>query len=332
MELLDRYIDAIARELPRRQAADITAELREDLLSKIEDKEEALGRPLTAKETEAAIVDFGHPWVVAARYRRIQHLIGPEIFPFWWATLRIVAVVAGAVWLAAMVFSVAASSSPAVTAAQRLIPGFWTLALMVFAIVTLVFVAIEHFGGRKIAARWSPRQLPQTRTIRRRRFNVATEAAMGLVFILWWTGAIHFSHLIPVPPRVFRLSMAPVWSDFYWPILACTSAELCINLLELVRPGWLRTNAVLSFAKNVAAVVIIVLLVQAGHWLDVHADGVDSFALAKAQHGLDIGMRIGLLAAAFVTACKAVYDIVRFASAWRGDCSEQPRGAQQKAA
>ena len=61
MDLLERYLSAIERALPTAQAADIKAELRDVLLSRVEDQEARLGRPLTALEMEALLVEFGHP-------------------------------------------------------------------------------------------------------------------------------------------------------------------------------------------------------------------------------------------------------------------------------
>lgn len=89
MDLIERYLAAIGRNLPAKQAGDITAELRDVLLSRVEDREATLGRPLTKDELEALLIDFGNPLVVAWRYRRVQHLIGPEIFPFWWQAVKI---------------------------------------------------------------------------------------------------------------------------------------------------------------------------------------------------------------------------------------------------
>ena len=82
-DLVDRYLAAVSRQLPEKQRADITAELRDLLLSQFEAKEEELDRPLTLDETEALLKDFGHPMAVAGRYRKVQYLIGPDIFPFW---------------------------------------------------------------------------------------------------------------------------------------------------------------------------------------------------------------------------------------------------------
>jgi hypothetical protein len=100
MDLIERYLNAIRRNLPSRNADDIVAELRDALASRIEDREEALGRPLTPGETEAIIKDFGHPLVVAARFGRQQWLIGPDAFPFYLSVARIVLLVVAAITVA----------------------------------------------------------------------------------------------------------------------------------------------------------------------------------------------------------------------------------------
>src|SRR5689334_11763111 len=88
-DLLDRYLAAVGRNLPAAQRSDILAELRDELLTKVEVKEEAAGRPLERDELEAVLLEAGHPLIVAGRYRRVQHLVGPEIFPMWWYALKI---------------------------------------------------------------------------------------------------------------------------------------------------------------------------------------------------------------------------------------------------
>ena len=55
MDLLERYLGAIARHLPDAQKADVTAELRDVLLSQVEDEEARLGRPITRAEMEALL-------------------------------------------------------------------------------------------------------------------------------------------------------------------------------------------------------------------------------------------------------------------------------------
>ena len=50
MDLIERYLAAIGRQLPAKPAADIEAELRDVLLSRVEEQEADLGRPLTEAE------------------------------------------------------------------------------------------------------------------------------------------------------------------------------------------------------------------------------------------------------------------------------------------
>ncbi|HEY1901143.1 MAG TPA: hypothetical protein VGG56_01855 [Terracidiphilus sp.] len=52
MEFLDRYLEAVKKHLPWQRQDDILAELRANLESQLEEKEEALGRPLTQAEAE----------------------------------------------------------------------------------------------------------------------------------------------------------------------------------------------------------------------------------------------------------------------------------------
>src|SRR5215472_16193844 len=90
MELLDRYLKAVARALPAAQREDIIRELSEDIRSEMEEKESQLGRELTEAEQEGVLRQRGNPLLVAARYRQDhrtlafgRQLIGPILFPFY---------------------------------------------------------------------------------------------------------------------------------------------------------------------------------------------------------------------------------------------------------
>ena len=51
MELLDRYLQAVKKHLPWKRQDDIIAELRVNLESQLEEREDELGRPLTEERT-----------------------------------------------------------------------------------------------------------------------------------------------------------------------------------------------------------------------------------------------------------------------------------------
>ena len=103
MDMLEDYLRAVSRLLPRAKRDDITAELRDEILTRIETKEEELGRPLTPDETEQLLRDFGHPIVVAARYREgPQYSVGPALYPYWIFAVRFAVILE--VCISALVF------------------------------------------------------------------------------------------------------------------------------------------------------------------------------------------------------------------------------------
>ena len=55
MDILARYLQAVRFWLPRKQQDDIIEELREDIRSRIEDRESSLGRALTEDELLALL-------------------------------------------------------------------------------------------------------------------------------------------------------------------------------------------------------------------------------------------------------------------------------------
>ncbi len=91
MALLPEYVKAVRTYLSKgAESDDVAKELTELLQSKIEDREEELGRPLTEPEQEALLAEFGSPLVIASRYGKVNHglsfgrqLIGPELFPIY---------------------------------------------------------------------------------------------------------------------------------------------------------------------------------------------------------------------------------------------------------
>src|SRR3954449_2552556 len=93
MDLLDRYLAEVRRNLPARDADDIVAELRDLLLARAEEQQETTG----SVDWTALLRDFGHPLVIAGRYRKQQWLIGPELYPFYLHFLKMIVAIVLAV-------------------------------------------------------------------------------------------------------------------------------------------------------------------------------------------------------------------------------------------
>ena len=291
-DLLERYLAAVARDLPEAERADISAELRDDLLSGLEAREARLGRPLTRDEMEAALVEFGHPLVVAGRYRKTQHLIGPEVFPFWWAGLRASLLMVAAVYLVLAIIAVVAGED-ATKVSNRAAPSLTFTLIFVVGAVTLFCAAMERFGKARLLARWKPRNLPPAKGHTRSRFEIMVEMAMGVAVLLWWTGAIHVPNTLPGVG--LGIGLAPVWTVWFWPILAYVVAEFGLTLMTLLRPGRVRLNSTLMIARNLVGASILAAVLRDGHIVVVSAAQLPPSALGEIQANFDRGFRNGLI-------------------------------------
>ena len=96
MNLIDRYIVEVGKHLPRKNRADIEAEIRSTLEDMLDERAQGSG-PADEATVLALLKEYGSPREVAATYKTHQYLIGPRLFPIFETVIRIVlAVVAGA--------------------------------------------------------------------------------------------------------------------------------------------------------------------------------------------------------------------------------------------
>ena len=314
MDLIERYLAAVARNLPGKQAGDITAELRDVLLSRVEDLEATLGRPLDRAELETLLIDLGHPLVVAWRFRKVRHLIGPEIFPFWWAGVKVVLSIVLGLYLVLVILGLLLGKSE--IEFRRSVPDIWYVAVYLFGMVTLIWAGIERSGKTGVLLKWKPSRLPPAGAKPRSRFEAVVEAGMTVVFILWWTGVLHFRDALieHLPPWTAAITadLAPVWTEYHWPILGYAVIDLAVTLLIAFRPVAPRLNAGLSMVRYLVGSVILMGVLRAGHWLVVSGpSGWSAGVAAEVQANFDIGMRVGIYGAIAVMLAKAALEVWR---------------------
>ena len=316
-DLTDRYLTAIRWNLTGAKADDIIAELGDVIASRVEDREEALGRPLTRDETSALLRDFGHPLVVAGRYGTQQYLIGPDAFPFYWFALKVVM----AISLVVVLVTVAAHMVFAPGDADRaLLHGFAdsrNTLLANAALVTLIFVVAERLGWiTAYAAKWKPEQLPDLSDLKlkpKKAWESAFEVAAGVVFLLWWGGVIHFPTFYSNVPDV-RAEPAPIWAQLYWPIFALAAAQLVHNLLRWVRPRWRTFDALLGVVIAIAGVALLGQIYKAGEWVVLVSNGMPADKVADIQESLHLALSIAIVVVGVVWVLQALGALWRL---WR---------------
>jgi hypothetical protein len=297
MDLIDRYLNAIRRNLPRDRADDIAAELRDLIASRVEDREDALGRALTPEEAKALLREFGHPLVVAARYRRQQWLIGPDVFPFYVSVLRIVMlIIAGVVTIGAVVNLVLNQRGPVEVLAQS-VGSLFMSGLISVGIVTLVFVMLERGGfPADHVHRWDPGNLADIGDKQPGHWESAIEVALAAGFLIWWSGLVRLP--FAAGGHGFRIEPAPVFTLLYWPIFALIAARLLHNLIQWLRPRWKRLRAALGVLTTAGGLVLLGLLYRAGQWASIVSTGMPADQAAQLQASLNLALRIAIVVAA----------------------------------
>ncbi len=296
MDMIDRYLNAVAAQLPHDDRADIVAELRDLILSRFEAKEEELGRALTEDGREAILREIGHPLVVAARYRKgPDSLVGPELFPYWLFGVKAGLMLLGAVYAMTLFIRLIGGSDDAGQAIGHAFHGFLSSGLTLIGVATLAAAIFEHQGIRPAwMTKWRVRDLGA--------FGLADPAAWGAsmtgtetakatwmprqrakpwpggeylfsflavgMFVLWWIGVLHFPGLMSIELRGqdAMVSGAPIWSILFGPILLYAFAQMAIDLAGLVRPHAVRARAAARIVAAGAGLWLTWVIVEAGHW------------------------------------------------------------------
>jgi hypothetical protein len=313
MTLLERYLCAIKTLLPAKTQDDIVNELSENILSQFEEKEAGLGRPLTEAEQAEVIKHHGHPVVVAARYRRPRHLIGPGVFPFYWLVLKITAISALIVRtiLAIIMAVVSPNPSSAIVPALVAVPS---VLIPVFFWVTVAFAAFEMCSSVlnvKLDRGWNPRSLPSDsgRLPFVPRTTSVARIVFGAAFILWWQSLPVAPQLV-FGPAASTLALGQVWIVLHWPILLLAAAGVVQSAVDLSKPDLTHLRAGARLLTDAAGLVLLCLIIRAGSWV-VIAPGVQNPAAYAGVVGvlnqvLFYGFIVGLVIAALQFAWECI--------------------------
>src|SRR5579872_1809508 len=256
MELLDRYLQAVRKHLPQKRQDDVLAELRANMESQLEDKEELLGRPLTQIEAEDWLRTMGSPILIASRYRPQQYLIGPALFPIYLYVLRVALLWAAGIYALVNLVLIVFSSPGAGSGAEALLraPG---VLITVAGWVTIVFAALEYVATHHpekcppipgLAGAWSPSSLPPLEEpapsgCKRRSYAQAVaEVIFGLLVLIWLLLIPGNPILLMGPGAVFLkagpFQLAPSWWHFYWWIVALNALQVVWKSIDLIRGTW----------------------------------------------------------------------------------------------
>jgi hypothetical protein len=304
MELLDRYLQAVGKYLPRKRRDDIVAELRANILEQAEEKQAELGRALTLDEEEVLLKQFGRPLVVAARYLPQQYLIGPTVFPYYIFALKTFIPL---VLLAYTIANAAAfiNEPPTMARILSMLAGYPMVAINVAVWITAIAAILEFTHAKYLKGvdrDWNPRKLPalEPKPVYNRSHTIFEVIGSGLL-VLWLLAIPHNPFLLlgPGADVLKYIQPAPVWHTAYWLFLALLVAQWAIEIIALFRPAWRRARPALGLLGKAFAAAIFWYLLQTPQ-LFVVADTVRDVAKYQnladnVNRGLTIGLRVGII-------------------------------------
>jgi len=289
MELLESYLKAVKRYLPRSQREDIVAEMSEELRSQIDAREAELGRPLLATEQMALFKAYGDPMIVARRYRQGGmslslgwELIGPEIFPMFLIILGLNTSIGVVVTIAILLYI----HQPISTAAL-LRPAIIQLMCVTFTFTILNLVR------RKFPQPWYYPPAALAPMIPIARWISISGLVVWCTFTLWWAA-------IPAVPSLFLgsaakyLELAPSWHRFYLPLLLLLIAGIAQRAINLRKPFWTALFPVSRLLINAIALGLQYPMIKSYPYILV-ADASNSAHARTIAANFNIGIFWGVL-------------------------------------
>src|SRR6516165_2029798 len=306
MELMDRYLQAVRFALPKSQRDDIVQELKDSLLSQIEEREAVLDRRLTEDEQVDLLRKMGSPVQLASRYREQQGLIGPTVLPIYWKVLKASLGIAFLVQVLASI-ATAAAGRPLLVSLEPIFhyPG---VALTVFAWVTLSFAALHFFGGKiQLNEAWDPRPLPPVVKLERKKSLIDSVASLviGAIAAVWWLAGLRNPWLILGPGAAF-MTFAPVWLTLYPLFVVLGIMEVLRHSLEIARPYATRAQTIARMVTRVLSLTVLAFLIRAG----------DTFLLTGSPRpqmqplmtNINFSLHLGMIVVAVVLVAQLVVD------------------------
>jgi len=320
MELLKRYLQAVAEHLPARGRQDTLAELKANLEAEIEGREEELGRNLTEAEIAAVLEAHGMPVLVASRYGSQHFLIGPTLFPVYWYTLKRSFPFVALVYAVVQMVDIFFNSGSGADLGHRIgvaLGHFPAVALTFWAILTLGFAIFEYGQGsffpRVTLPKWSVRDLPPLERVEKKKHSFASAIAdliVSILIVVWLLGVPNHPYLIIGPGMKIvhdvPFGLTPEWHVLYWQIIGLLIAMLPLKAAMLL-PSLRHVRGWLQLAVNALGIILLVIMVQVRAFF-VSGSGISAESLHSLE-GINSGITLGFKVVLAISAVKFLWDL-----------------------
>jgi hypothetical protein len=273
MDLLDRYITAVGKNLPIKNRGDIQTEIRSTLEDMLEDRSQKAGRPVDEAMLVEVLKAYGAPEKVAATYSKERYLIGPRLYPLFILVIKIVFIVLSA--LAAVGLGVAAVAAPislqTIKTVGTAFLQYGGALMTALGNIVLIFAILERLLPEKAmdglevdsAKEWDPRVLmkepePDMVPMWEPVLSIVV-TFIGLVILNFYPQVIAFTpnlNNLGSGAVVFYPLLSEAFFNYVPWITLAGLVEIARNILLLRRGQWSMMTRLLFIGDKMLAIVI----------------------------------------------------------------------------
>lgn len=268
MEMIEKYVYAVTRRLPKEQRSDVADELRGNI-------EDMLSDSPTDAEVEKVLMSLGEPSTLAADYlEEPKFLIGPELYNQYWSVLKYGLIIFLSLgFVNGIVEAFIRQPDPEVSGWNTIgyvIDSLLIISnevlfagLLAFALITIYFFVFQKFGvvfnGKLyMKSKWGLKDLSDVPTCSLKSIGKVAPIleviwGFGLAITLWT--APKWSAEIAAFVNVDRLQSYAIL------VFIVTMVSLAVSIYKWKRQTWTFAVATVDTVKNLLWFVVFALLV-----------------------------------------------------------------------
>lgn len=272
MDLINRYVKEVVKQLPEDTREDVEKELKSNIL-------DMLPEDYTDEDVRKVLTELGDPQKLSKEFRGAKrYLIGPDFYDNYLLVLKIVAIVLACVMPFVAVIS-AFSEAKTIALPDVLIDAFVKMivltiqaAFQAFAWITVVFAAIERAGVSACelpvsAKTWTVDDLKEVVWDKKKAINIA-DPIVSIIFSIAFLAVMYYSDVLIGWYRlkdningndfsVIPLFNSEVISRFFPYMVILSAFIIAISILKVIYRQWNMKLAVVNLVYNLFSAVYV---------------------------------------------------------------------------
>jgi len=303
MELVERYIAAVQRDLPEAKRSEIGRELKANILDQLDALTD--GETPDTEQVEQVLLQMGPPEQVARQFVPVKPLIAAEFMPSYLLTLYIVLGILFVLQVLSSTMAWLDQDFGLLWYLKSILSGFIDDGCFAFTAITVGFIVSSQSNEKQCnrVSHWHPRKLPavdapwQHISLQ----DIFTDLAtyVFVLVVVWYPLSLS-------PAELAEKSV--LLSDSARNLLLwCTPVVLAgigLSVWQLSVRYWNQTMLQLNILLNAVIVAILVTLAFGEPLLSFNADyWLQVFGLERLERGLTISL--------LITACFPAWEVLR---------------------